>query len=457
MSHHQKVRSFSLSGFVLRGIGYLILLALSIFVLLPLIWMIITAFKEEGQAFRLQLLPERQHAIENIEPSKLSIPETGVVFQYENPVADHVNIAGDFNDWNPDEHEMHNVGDIWHIAIEDIVPGVHEYQLVIDHEEWILDPGNPQQIDGNSFIETEEKSLVFNTDPLLYTHLKDNQYQVHFYMPDAERVRIRTARETHTPTLENKHWHSLVQEVEPFTITYNLPFREAMAQLYTLENFTYILFNEEFPFSRYFMNSVVIATLAGFLTVLICTFAGYSFACRKIPYADLCFNLLMLSMMIPGMIYMVPQFALIVRFGWINTYQGLVIPHIANVFGLLLLRQYIRTIPDSLFQSAKMDGASEVQIVKNIVVPLCLPIMVTLFLLVFVTQWSNFLWQLIVNTPDSKLLTLPVGLNYFRGQYGASWEAIMAGACFSIVPIAVLFLFAQRYFIEGLTQGAVKE
>lgn len=458
MKRSQKVPSFSLYRFLLKGLGYAVLLFFSIFVLLPLIWMVVTAFKQEGQAFRLQLLPDRHYAMENIDPEKILIGSEGLVIQYQDPMADSVSAAGEFNNWDPEAHQLYQIGDLWHLYIEDIFPGIHEYKLVVDHDRWILDPGNPQEIDGNSYIEIEKGELTFNTSPLLYNRDMNNDiYELFFYMSDAENVRIETEQETRRPARENEYWKSTVSKDQSFTLTYSLPLGEALGELYTFDNFTYILFNDEFPFSRYFMNSVVISTLAGFLTVLICTFAGYSFACRKFPHADLFFNLLMLSMMIPGMIYMVPQFALIVQFGWINSYQGLIIPHLANVFGLLLLRQYIRTIPDSLFQSAKIDGASELQIVKNIVVPLCLPIMVTLFLLVFVTQWSNFLWQLIVNTPDSRLLTLPVGLNYFRGQYGASWEAIMAGACFSIIPIALLFLIAQRYFIEGLTQGAVKE
>jgi multiple sugar transport system permease protein len=165
----------------------------------------------------------------------------------------------------------------------------------------------------------------------------------------------------------------------------------------------------------------------------------------------------MSSMMIPGMIFMVPQFAIVNKLGWMNTYKAMIIPHLANVFGLFLLKQYIDTIPNSLFEAAKIDGAGEFQMFRIIVIPLAMPIMITLFLLTFLGQWSNFLWQLIVNTPDSVLRTLPVGLALFKGQYCTDWGAMMAGACFSILPIAFLFLIAQRFFIEGMTSGAVKE
>jgi ABC-type glycerol-3-phosphate transport system permease component len=153
----------------------------------------------------------------------------------------------------------------------------------------------------------------------------------------------------------------------------------------------------------------------------------------------------------------VPQFALVSRFGWINTFQGMVLPHVANVFGLFLMRQYIETIPDSLLEAARIDGANEWQVFRIAIVPLSMPIVITLFLITFVSQWSNFLWQFITNTPDSPLRTLPVGLNLFKGQYDIKWELIMAGACFSIIPVAIIFAAAQRYFIQGMTSGAVKE
>ena len=230
-----------------------------------------------------------------------------------------------------------------------------------------------------------------------------------------------------------------------------------IGEIYTLSNFSEILFNEDFPFIRFFLNSLVVATLSGLITVAICTMAGYAFAKKRFALKDPLFYTLLASMLIPGLIYVVPQFALVSRFGWINSFQGMVLPHVANVFGLFLLRQYIETIPDSLLEAARMDGASEWQVFRIAIVPLAMPIMITLFLITFVAQWSNFLWQFITNTPDSPYRTLPVGLNLFKGQYDIQWELIMAGACFSIIPVAIIFALAQRYFIQGMTSGAVKE
>jgi multiple sugar transport system permease protein len=147
----------------------------------------------------------------------------------------------------------------------------------------------------------------------------------------------------------------------------------------------------------------------------------------------------------------------VLSLGWLNTLQGLVLPHTASIFGLFLLRQHIQQLPDSLIEAAKVDGAGEILIFRVVIMPLCVPIMVTLFLLTFVGQWSNFLWQLIINTPDSPWLTLPVGLEMFKGQYTNSWELMMSGACMSILPIALLFFAAQRFFVAGLAAGGDKE
>ena len=228
-------------------------------------------------------------------------------------------------------------------------------------------------------------------------------------------------------------------------------------EMYTTKNFEEILTSPYFNFKNYFFNSFVVATSSGLLTVIICTLAGYAFATKRFHFRDSLFKLMLASMLIPGMIFMVPQFSITISLGWMNSYQGMVVPHLANIFGLFLLRQYIRQIPKDLFAAAEIDGADEWQVFRNIVMPICMPIMVTLFLLTFVGQWSNFLWQLIINTGDSPYTTLPVGLQQFKGQNSTKWEMVMAGACFSIIPIALLFMMTQKYFMKGLTAGAVKE
>jgi multiple sugar transport system permease protein len=227
--------------------------------------------------------------------------------------------------------------------------------------------------------------------------------------------------------------------------------------MYTLKNFSAVLFDKDFPFYRFAWNSFVVASGCGLLTIVLCTMAGYGFAKKNFAGRDKLFALLIAVMLVPGLVFMVPQYATVLKLHWINTYAGMIVPHAANVFGLFLLRQHIRGLPDSLLEAARVDGAGELRTFAQIVVPLSIPVVITLFLLTFVGQWSNFLWQLIVNTPNSPHITLPVGLSYFKGQWATQWERMMAGACFSIFPVALLFLVAQRYFIAGLTAGGVKE
>jgi len=211
-------------------------------------------------------------------------------------------------------------------------------------------------------------------------------------------------------------------------------------------------------FGTYFMNSMVVATMAAFFVTLFASMGGYVFAKKELPYKSQLFGVLLATMMIPGMMYMVPQFFMVCTMGLFGTKLAMFLPHLASVFGIFMLKQFMETIPSSLIEAAVSFGASEWQIFRVVIIPLSMPIILTLFLLTFLFHWSNFLWQLIVTDFENPLsVTLPVGLALFRGQYTSDLGLIMSASCFSIVPIVVLFLFAQRYFIEGMTQGAVKE
>ena len=222
----------------------------------------------------------------------------------------------------------------------------------------------------------------------------------------------------------------------------------------TLANFRRVF--AEFGFLRYFGNSVVVAALAGVFATLFATMAAYAFSFKKFVLRDKIFAVLLASMMVPGLMYVVPQFAIVKKLGWMNTYRAMIVPHLANVFGLFLLKQYMDTIPRSLTEAAKMDGANDLQTYGRVVVPLSFPVIVTLFLLTFQFHWSNFLWQLIVTNKET-LYTVPVGLAMFKQAHEELYTLKMAASAVSIVPISVIFVLAQRYFIEGITKGAVKE
>jgi multiple sugar transport system permease protein len=222
----------------------------------------------------------------------------------------------------------------------------------------------------------------------------------------------------------------------------------------TLENLRRVF--TEFGFIKYFLNSSVVAVTASVLATLFASLAAYAFVFKDFILKDKIFAIIIASMMVPGLMYVVPQFAIVNKLGWMNTYRAMIIPHLANVFGLFLLRQYMATIPRSLIDAAKIDGANDFQIYGRVVVPLSVPIVATLFLLTFQFHWSNFLWQLIVTNKES-LYTVPVGLAMFKQQHEQLYTLKMAASAVSIVPISVIFVLAQRYFIEGVTQGAIKE
>jgi ABC-type glycerol-3-phosphate transport system permease component len=222
----------------------------------------------------------------------------------------------------------------------------------------------------------------------------------------------------------------------------------------TLENLRRVF--TEFGFIRYFGNSSIVAVSSALFATLFASMAAYAFSFKNFIFKEKIFAVIIASMMVPGLIYVVPQFAIVKKLGWMNTYRAMVIPHLANVFGLFLLRQFMATIPRSLIDAAEIDGANDFQIYGRIVIPLSLPIVATLFLLTFQFHWSNFLWQLIV-TNTEKLYTVPVGLAMFKQQHEELYTLKMAASAVSIVPISLIFVFAQRYFIEGITRGAIKE
>ncbi len=221
----------------------------------------------------------------------------------------------------------------------------------------------------------------------------------------------------------------------------------------TLENFKRVF--TEYGFLRFFLNSSIVSVTAGVLATLFASLAAYVFSFKDFAHRDRIFAIIVASMMVPGLMYVVPQFVIVNRLGWMNTYRAMIVPHLANVFGLFLLRQYMQTIPRSLIDAARIDGADDFRIFGRIVFPLCLPVIATLFLLTFQFHWSNFLWQLIVTNKES-LYTVPVGLAMFKQQHEELYTLKMAASAVSIVPISVIFVFAQRYFIEGVIKGALK-
>ena len=453
----------------LRFILYAVLAGGAFIVLLPLFWMILTACKQSGQALEFRFLPDSVHESHQ---KVAYIPKANkaiAIFEY-NPAdlpdisVSSISVAGSFNGWNKEANFLTKNNGIWSIALDNMPIGDQEYKFVINGGQWIQDPANLPKNTDNSLIYFHEG--INTNKPLLMdmTSIKNNKIVFSIKNDTAKTLQAKALNKVIDLVKNDNGYFQGEIEINDNTmqeVTYSFlepqNFWDGMKKIYTLKNFSKVLNNKDFPFGSFFLNSLIVSGGTALFTVILCTMAGYAFAKKNFFMKKQLFALLLSTMMIPGMIFMVPQFAIVNKLNWINSYQAMIVPHLANIFGLFLLRQYISTIPNSLFEAANIDGAGEWQIFKIIIIPLSMPIMVTLFLLTFVGQWGNFLWQLIVNTPDSVYRTLPVGMALFRGQYGQEWEMMMAGACFSIIPIAILFLLAQRVFIEGMTSGAIKE
>ncbi|QXP87444.1 carbohydrate ABC transporter permease [Methylococcus capsulatus] len=221
----------------------------------------------------------------------------------------------------------------------------------------------------------------------------------------------------------------------------------------TLEHYRTLF--DRLAIARYALNSLVLAGAVTALSVLVNAAAGYAFA--RLPFVgrDALFRLLMTFMVIPGQVAMLPLFLLLKQLGLINTYAGVIVPGLASIFGIFLVRQYALSLPQSLFDAARLEGAGELRIFWSLVLPLCRPILITLAVFTFLGSWNDFLWPLIVLT-DRRFQTLPVALAALMGEHAVDTELMMSGAALTVVPVIVLFLAAQRYYLGGLMQGGVK-
>ncbi len=206
---------------------------------------------------------------------------------------------------------------------------------------------------------------------------------------------------------------------------------------------------------RYLFNSVLLASAVTMISLLINSMAGYAFAKFRFRYRDQLFRGLLAAMVIPAQVAMLPLFLLLKQFGLINTYWGVIIPGMASVFGIFLIRQYLLALPDSLLDAARMDGAGEFRIYWSLVLPLCRPILVTLAIFTFLGAWNDFMWPLIVLT-DSTQYTLPVALANLLGEHVQDSELMMAGSVLTVLPVMLLFVALQKYYIAGIMLGSVK-
>ena len=206
---------------------------------------------------------------------------------------------------------------------------------------------------------------------------------------------------------------------------------------------------------RYALNSALVATVTTLGALAINASAGYAFAKLRFRGRDATFRAMAAGLAIPVQVAMLPLFLLIKSLGLVNNYGGVIIPGLSSIFGIFLVRQYALAIPDDLLDAARIDGASEVRVFRSIVLPTIQPVLATLALWTFLATWNDFMWPLIVLSDDQKY-TLPVALAGLVGEHAQDVELMMAGAVITVLPVLILFLMLQRYYVEGVTEGSVK-
>jgi ABC-type glycerol-3-phosphate transport system permease component len=213
---------------------------------------------------------------------------------------------------------------------------------------------------------------------------------------------------------------------------------------------------QQFSIGHYLWNSVWVASTVVLLNLFFCSLTGYSLAKFNYPGRSLIFMFILCTMMIPFNVIVVPLYVVMRNLNWIDTPQALIAPFAISAFGVFLMRQFIYGIPDEYFEAARIDGAHEILIYLRIVIPLSKPALTTLAILVFVDNWDQLLWPLIVLTSNS-WETLPLGLANFIGNYSNLWTLLMAASVVATLPVLFVFLALQRYFLEGLsTLGGIK-
>lgn len=221
----------------------------------------------------------------------------------------------------------------------------------------------------------------------------------------------------------------------------------------SLENYKAVF--RALPFARQFFNSVFVAVSVTLAQLLFSSLTGYTLAKLRFPGRSVFFALILATMMIPYTARLIPTFLVIVQFGWINTYQALIMPGIMSAFGIFLMRQFMLSIPDDLINAARIDGASEFRIYAQVILPSAKPILATLAILTFNWSWSDFMWPLVV-TSKMEMRTLTVGLSILQGEHVSDWNVILAAATMVFVPVLIIFCFLQKYYVRGIALTGIR-
>ena len=218
---------------------------------------------------------------------------------------------------------------------------------------------------------------------------------------------------------------------------------------------SYIKVLTQLPFIKSFFNSVIVSLSSTILTLISSSLAAFVFAKFDFKFKNTIFVLFLASMMVPLQVTGIPIFIILMKLGLTNSYFGVIIPSIFNVFAIFLLRQYMKKISNEYIEAAVIDGANMFQVYWKIIVPMSIVPMTTLFIINFMSYWNDYFWPLIILTDPNKI-TLPVLLSKLNAQYATEFNTLMAGSLISMLPILIIYAIAQKYFIRGIQEGGIK-
>jgi multiple sugar transport system permease protein len=233
-----------------------------------------------------------------------------------------------------------------------------------------------------------------------------------------------------------------------------LSFESFISEVFTLRIYGDIISSGNMV--KYFINSTIVGMTVTAGNILFCFMVGYALSRYRFTGKSLWFYSVIFVLMIPVHIMIIPLYLLIFKLGIYDTYAALILPFLVNPIGIFLVKQYIDTLPTSMEEAARIDGASELKILFKVVMPLCKPALAVLAIQVFLTNWNSFLFPFILTSSES-VRTLPVGLALYQGHQAIDWPHLMAGSSLAVIPVLLIFLFFQRQIVSGITAGAVKQ
>ncbi|WP_420846130.1 carbohydrate ABC transporter permease [Neobacillus notoginsengisoli] len=221
-----------------------------------------------------------------------------------------------------------------------------------------------------------------------------------------------------------------------------------------VKNFQNVLSNIDF--FKALLNSFIVSTTVTLSVLFLCSLAGYAFAKLRFRGKNLLFAFILVTMMIPPQLGLIPSYVIITKLGWLNDLKAVIVPGMVSAFGIFWMRQYIKeSVPDELIEAAKIDGCSHFRIYWNVVVPLLLPAFATLGIITYMGVWNDFMWPLVV-LKDSSMHTIQVAIRSLNDTYVRDYGMVMSGTFWSTVPLIIIFLIFNKFFIDSLTKGAIK-